>query len=346
MKKKLITIVSVLCLLLTVVACDKQKGEYDLSKEDLSKYMTLGEYKDLTINYNLDEVTDELVHKQLVSYIINAADKIKTTEGTAEDGSIVNVDYIGYMDGVAFDGGAAQDQILEIGSATYIPGFEEAIIGLACGETVDAELTFPTEYKNEEMAGKDVVFSITLNYIVPGPSDEVAAAIGEGNYSTEAEMVQYAKDNLQAAFDNNNRNGILRVLMEKILDSCEFKEIPQGLKDSQRKELEVKYSGAIAAGAADLDEVTKYFYGCTASELVEVFCQQRMVMQEIANREGITITDEELEEQLKQAADYSQVTPEEYLEKNGITKSAFRELMISDKVKDFLYENVKVEPLK
>ena len=107
MKKKLITIVSVLCLLLTVVACDKQKGEYDLSKEDLSKYMTLGEYKDLTINYNLDEVTDELVHKQLVSYIINAADKIKTTEGTAEDGSIVNVDYIGYMDGVAFDGGAA-----------------------------------------------------------------------------------------------------------------------------------------------------------------------------------------------------------------------------------------------
>jgi trigger factor len=344
MKKKFYAVLAVLLVLFTVAGC-KDKGEYSLAKEDLSKYMTLGEYKDLTVNYNIDVVTDELLHKQMNSYIVNAKDKIKTTEGVAEDGGIVNIDYVGYLDGVAFENGSAKDQIVEIGSGTYIPGFEEAIIGLACGETVDANLTFPTEYKTEELAGKDVVFSITLNYIIPGPSDEVAAAIGEGNYSTLAEMEEYARTNLQAAFDSNNRNAILSIAMSQIIDSSEIKSIPEKLKEEQHRELEVKYAGALAAGASSLDEVTKYFYNCTADELVEKFCQQRMVIQMIANEEGITVSDEELDERLKQAADYTQVTPEEYLENNGISRESFRELMTGDLVKDYLYENIKVEPV-
>ena len=345
MKKKLTAIMAVLLVLFTVAGCDKDKGEYSLANEDLSKYVTLGEYKDLTVNYNIDVVTDELIHKQMVSYLINAKDKIKTTEGVAEDGSIVNVDYVGYLDGEAFENGSANDQTLEIGEGNYLPGFEEAIIGLACGETVDANLTFPADYKTAELAGKDVVFSIKLNYIVPGPSDEVAAAIGEGNYKTKAEMEEYARTNLQTAFDSNNRNAILSIAISKIIDSSEIKDIPEKLKEAQYKELEVKYAGAIAAGAADLDEVTKYFYNCTANELVEKFCKQRMVLQMIANEEGITVSDEELDERLKTAADYTGVTPEQYLEQNGITRESFRELMSVDLVKDFLYENVKVEPV-
>ncbi|MBR6094404.1 MAG: FKBP-type peptidyl-prolyl cis-trans isomerase [Lachnospiraceae bacterium] len=345
MKKKFYAVLAVLLVLFTVAGC-KQSGEYSLANENLSKYMTLGEYKDLTVKYNIDVVTDELIAKQMNSYIINAKDKApKITEGEAKDGDLVNIDYVGYLDGVAFENGSAKDQIVEIGSETYIPGFEEAIIGLACGETVDANLKFPTEYKTAELAGKDVVFSITLNYIVPGPSDEVAAAIGEGNYSTLAEMKEYARTNLQTAFDSNNRNAILSIAMSQIIDSSEIKSIPEKLKQEQHRELEVKYAGALQAGATSIDEVTKYFYNCSADELVDKFCKQRMVIQMIANEEGLTVTDEVLDERLKQAADYAQVTPEAYLEKNGISRESFRELLTGDVVKDYLYENIKVEPV-
>ena len=134
---------------------------------EAGRYVTLGQYKGLTIVLDGLEVTEE----EIDAYIEDAAAQagLNQKEGTVKEGDVVNIDYSGKKDGVAFDGGTAQGAALEIGSGTFIPGFEEGLIGVNTGETVDLDLTFPENYGAEELAGAETVFTVTVNYIEAAP---------------------------------------------------------------------------------------------------------------------------------------------------------------------------------
>ena len=191
----------------------------DLPVYDPSEYVTLGEYKGLTIEVDLVEVTDEDVMSQIA-----LETKQTVSEGTVEEGDIVNIDYVGKIDGEEFEGGSAEGYDLEIGSSTFIDGFEEGIIGMQTGETKDLELTFPEDYHSEELDGLDVIFTVTVNSISRAPelTDEVAGSIVEGmtaeayQESVRQDLEEQAKENqksdaqqklLQAVYDNATISG-------------------------------------------------------------------------------------------------------------------------------------------
>ncbi|MBR3637620.1 MAG: hypothetical protein IKN45_06815, partial [Lachnospiraceae bacterium] len=124
-------------------------------------------------------------------------------------------------------------------------------------------------------------------------------------------------------------------------ENSEFKEVPESIKKMQKEDLEKRYKVAIDAGAGDLETVVQYIYGCSADELIDVYAKQRMAIQAIAKAEGIEVTDAEIDERLSELAEEFGTDPQGYLDANEITREKFKELMISEKVQQFVYENTK-----
>ena len=136
--------------------------------DDLENYITLGEYQNLTVEESpVEETTDEDVDAYIERQMIGNYSPVEVTEDRpVQENDTVNIDYAGYQDGEAFDGGTAQDQNLRIGSGSYIEGFEDGLIGHRKGETVTLNLTFPEDYEpNPDLAGQPVVFEVTINSI-------------------------------------------------------------------------------------------------------------------------------------------------------------------------------------
>lgn len=359
MKKKLFVLFLVAMLAFTGVACKKgnedasesqtppvktNPAEFDISTLDLDQYMTLGEYKGVEIEYEPSTTTDANVEEQVRYLMIQYAEEIKLLEGTAKEGDYINIDYTGYLDGVAFDSGAAKSQNVILGSGRFIAGFEDNIVGMTPGETKEAPVTFPENYSNEELAGKDAVFEITLNYIYPELTDEVVAKMGNEAFTTVDEIYAYARKQLEDEDKEINDSNIQYLGISKIIKNSTFKELPQELKDNQRYMLEQRYKTAIEGGAGDLNTVIKYIYDCTADELIEEFVKQRMVIQAIARAEGLTMTDEETLAMVDQIAAQYNVTAAEYLEQNEMTLAGLKEQVISERVQQFIVDETKTVP--
>ena len=356
MRKKLLAAAVLTLGILAAAGCNKNKPstseptsinieDYDIVSMNMDDYMILGEYKNIGIKYNMIEVTDEAVKEQMDLMVKVKGDKIGLKEGNAKEGDLVNIDYEGKIDGVAFERGSAKDQTVRIGDGKFIPGFEEALIDMQPGEVKDAPIKFPDDYNNKDYAGKDAVFTLTLNYIFPDElTDEIVAQMEEEKYSTVEEMEAFAKDFLERQAKENNESNITGLAFETILSNCAFKEVPEIIKENQRAELEFRYADAIDGGAYDLDTVIKYLYDCSADELIERYCKQRMAIQAIAKAEGITATDEEVDKRLEEVSTAYGLTPDQYMTMNMTNKKKLKELIISEKVQEFVRNNVNIIP--
>ena len=342
MKKRVSLLFGLLALALVLPACQKEKT-YDITTMNMDKYMTLGEYKGLSVNYNPDSASDEQIEEQVKSMMITNSEKIAIKEGKAKKGDLVNINYVGYKDDIPFDGGTANDQNVRIGAGNYIPGFEEAIVGMTPGETVNAKLTFPDDYHNADLAGQAVVFSITLNFIYPEITDDVVAQMESSDYTNRDEFYAYAREVVERDINSSNQTAVTSLAFEKILENSTFKEVPDAIKEIQRADLEKRYASAIENGAGGLDSVVQYLYGCSAEELIEVYSKQRMVTQAIAKAEGIEVTEEEVDARLEEVGAMYGMDGENYLKVNDISREKFKELMISEKVQTFVYENTTTE---
>ena len=163
--KKVISLALALSLILAFAGCTKaNKGriKYNLK---LDKFIELGEYEGIKIDTKGDEYKktyDQFVNNDIQNYDLYA----KITEGKLKKGDVANIDYVGKLNGVAFDGGTASNQELELGSNTFIAGFEDGLIGAEIGKSIDLNLTFPKDYGNTELAGKAVVFTVKVNHVV------------------------------------------------------------------------------------------------------------------------------------------------------------------------------------
>ena len=164
MKKKIMSLAAVVLTAGMLSACGKDAAY--LSEIKASDYVTLGEYKGIEVTQPEPEVTDEYVDSYIEYLRSQRAVAVEVTDRTTvQEGDTVNIDYTGYRDGVAFEGGTAQGDSLTIGSGRFIDGFEEGLIGTSVGETVTLELTFPDNYTNAELAGAAVTFDVTVNSI-------------------------------------------------------------------------------------------------------------------------------------------------------------------------------------
>ena len=196
------------------------------SKELSNKYATITSYKGVEVDkIDKPEVSDDDVDAQIQSTMIEHIADI-TEQRAAKEGDKAIIDFVGKKDGEAFQGGTSSNYALELGSNTFIDGFEDGIIGHTPGETFDLNLTFPENYQSTDLAGQEVVFTVTLNGFLPELSDDIVKILADKSETVE-EYKKEVKNDLQATKDESYESSLKEAAWNAILDNTEVKEYPE-----------------------------------------------------------------------------------------------------------------------
>ena len=326
-------------------------GTESTALKDMDKYVTLGEYKGLAVSVDTVEVDedewDTLVNN--VYYGNITAENGGIMDRAVETGDTVNIDYEGKKDGVAFDGGTAQGYDLTIGSGNFIAGFEDGLIGVMPGETVDLDLTFPENYGNSDLAGQAVVFTVSVNYIQPAQdgefSDEIISNFGIDGVTNEEELRQYAYDYLNENAQQNYETNVQQAVMDAFMANNTFTSVPEAMVQKYSDAAESSITSMASAYGVDADTFTQYYYGQDLATFLSTYAEQTakqdIALQAVANKENLNISDEELDQMLQDratAAGYD--TTSEYI--GETSREDYREYFLYDKVLDYLVENAQI----
>jgi len=317
-------------------------------------YVTIDdeEYRNLTVEASpVEAVTDEEVEETIQSYIEMYGYYEDITEGTVQEGDLVNIDFVGKKDGEAFDGGSAEGYELEIGSGTFIDGFEEGLIGVEVGSTVDLNLTFPEDYGSEELAGQDVVFTVTVNSIevLSELTDEVAADLSDGESETADEYRAQVRAELEESNEQARQTEVDYAIMDKLQELYPITEYPQEMLDYMAGSLRQTYEQYAAMyGMEFADFCTAYFgideaaFDEEAMESAKASVAQELLLKAVAEKEGLDeITDEDYEQC---CADYAEMYGYEDAAalQDTFEEETIRISIIMDRAIDFLEEHTTV----
>lgn len=350
MKKKIAIFAAAVLSVSMLSACGKDTAY--LKGIDASKYVTLGEYKGIEVTEKAPEVTDDVVDYYINNYIL--ASMAVTTEVTdrtvVEDGDTVNIDFTGYRDGTPFENGSAQGASLTIGSGSYIPGFEDGLIGANVGDTVTLDLTFPDDYElNPDMAGVEVSFEVTVNGIsiveIPELTDEIVQGIGIGECSTPDELRKYLYESLYNNAMDSYNDAVRSDIINATMANCIFKDPPQKMVDRYYDMIVEGMTTQASAYGMDLETFMYNYYYMTESDYMEAFtenattsAQQYIMFQAIADAEGLNISEEELSKAMEEnASEFGYESIEAF--KEQVEEEEFREYIMAETVMDFLIEN-------
>lgn len=325
-----------------------------LSNLTAADYVTLGEYVGMEIEMTPVSVTDEQVEAQIQSNLANNVSNVEITEDrAAQNGDIANIDFEGKKDGVAFEGGTSAGYDLLLGSGSFIDGFEDGVVGMKKGETKDLELTFPENYGSADLAGQDVVFTVTLNGIyeevVPELNDEFVQSLAiEGCDTVEAYREYVYNDLLASAQEAYNAEAETKVI-EALIEKCSFENIPEAMIERYYDGLYNKLSYQAYYLGTDLDTLMEAWYGwdqetytAEMKSLAEKSAQQILMMQVIAENEGLTLTEEEIKAAVEEeAVAYGYEGYDAYVEAMGGEDSlkGYDEYLLAAKVSEFLMNN-------
>ena len=297
----------------------------------------LGDYKGLKATKYVHRVTDEEIDRRIQQDVDKATTMADVTDRNVENGDTVNLDYAGSVDGVAFEGGTAKGQTLEIGSGHFIPGFEEQMVGMAIGEEKDLNVKFPDEYHAENLKGKDAVFHVKVNGIqakvVPALDDDFAADVSEFNTFDEykAGIVKELNDRAQKNADTQLENS----LVQQAVDASDC-DIPDAMIDDEtdvmirEMKLRMMYQGL------QFEDYIKYT-GQTEDQIKEMYkpeaknrVKMQLVLEAGIKAEGIEPTDEEVEKAIADEA-----------ERAGREVEDFKK-SLNDRQKEYLKENAAI----
>lgn len=319
-----------------LTACGKKS-----TTVDYSKYVSLPDYSDLSVERVVMTVTDEDVQDEITTQLSYMAERSEITDRAAQSGDMVVIDFTGTVDGAEFEDGSAEDYELELGSDSFLDGFEEQIIGMKTGETKDITVTFPEPYDGE-LDGKEAVFSVTLKeiyeLILPEYNAQYVASISD--YSSTEEYEEGLRNELQESYDTDSLSTACENALYEIIGSSSFSGYPEDLYDECKAELESENQEFLDAfGVDDLSEIYGEEYDEEASILDKV--HERMVVNTLASKEGLEITDDDYEAALQNDLDlYAEYDSLEDLKKNT-DEDAYRYQLLRQKVLDFLGENVQ-----
>ncbi len=345
MKRKLTILLAVLLSAAMMGGCGKESGA--LKDMKVEKYLTLGEYMGLPVQLPsaaVDEAQVEELFRAL--YLDSVTPEMGILDREVVQGDTVNIDYEGKKDGVAFAGGTASGAQLEIGSGSFIAGFEDGLVGAAPGETRDLDLRFPEGYGNAELAGQAVVFTVTVNYIYPTDyKDEVVAALGIADITTVEGLRQFVRDYLETNAQNTYRAKLESTVVDNLIAGCVFQESPEAVLQRYRNNIQEGMEADCAAQGVDINTYCMYSYGMDAETFLDQYAQeaakQSLAFQAVANAEDLNVTDEELQENLEQYANQGgYATVEEFL--GEMDREEYREYFMFEKVLDFLTQNARI----
>lgn len=315
MRKRFLAVVMCVCLGMTMFACGASKDDntketesgtseatepayteedlVDDSNGDLNilDYVDLGDYKGIELTKSITKVTDDEVTNEMESKAV----ELTGSDVTVEDGDTAIIDFVGKLNGVAFDGGTASNYELEIGSGSFIDGFEDGLIGVKKGDTVDLNLTFPESYPSTELAGKDVVFTVTVNGVKRKPqlNDEWLAA--NTNYATLAEFAAETKQKLEDAAETTASNTLESSGLDQVISNSTVKKYYKSLIEQGESQYE-KRLNAYGKSLSELlaaQGMTESQYQNQKQKQAVSYAQVAMVVYAIAQDAGLSEADAE-----------------------------------------------------
>lgn len=319
MRKRFLAVVMCVCLGMTMFACGASKDDntketesgtseetepayteedlVDDSNGDLNilDYVDLGDYKGIELTKSITKVTDDEVTNEMESKAV----ELTGSDVTVEDGDTAIIDFVGKLNGVAFDGGTASNYELEIGSGSFIDGFEDGLIGVKKGDTVDLNLTFPESYQSTELAGKDVVFTVTVNGVKRKPqlNDEWLAA--NTNYATLAEFAAETKQKLEDAAETTASNTLESSGLDQVISNSTVKKYYKSLIEQGESQYEKRLNAYASAYGKSLSELlaaqgmTESQYQNQKQKQAVSYAQVAMVVYAIAQDAGLSEADAE-----------------------------------------------------
>jgi trigger factor len=313
---------------------------------EVSDYITLGQYKGVKAVYDKLEVTDADMDSAIEEDLSSNSTEEEVKDRAVQTGDIVNIDYEGLKDGVAFDGGTAQGYDLEIGSGNFIPGFEDGLIGHNIGEKVKLDLTFPEEYPSEELAGKAVVFNVTINAIkvkkLPELNDEYVK--NNTDYKTVAEYKEGTRAELAKENEETMKNAKMASIIQTIIGNSKISSYPQTLIDYYGYEMESYYTqyaqmfGMDLAAFIEANGMTKDVYDEQKKSYAENRAAQELVLNSVIKAENMVLTDDEYSKGLAEYMEKYGVETEDEFYQNYGSKEQVQESLLWEKAMNFLVE--------
>lgn len=318
-----------------------------------SDYVTLGEYKGLVVTLEPITVTETEVDEE-IRYNVQLAEALETyNEGQVQEGDTANIDFEGKLDGEAFDGGTSMGYDLIIGSGSFIDGFEDGLIGVSVGETVDLPLTFPENYGNTDLAGKEVVFTVTVNSIkrMPELTDELVKTISNGEYTDVESYRKSISDNLLKTKEDDKDSMINSELLTLIANNSTINDYPEEMVAYGVANMKSFYEQYAEAYGMEYEEFIESFLGMTAEEFdseaqaaVKQNMQQELYMRAIAENENIELSEEEYKTGCDElAARYGYESGDDLVA--AYDEDTVRFSVLQEKVMDFLRENATIEEI-
>lgn len=309
----------------------------------------LGKYLGVQVTKVDTEVTDEEVDAALEKERGNNARTVSVTDRPVAVGDTAVIDFEGFVDGVAFEGGKGENHSLEIGSHSFIDTFEDQLVGKNVGDEVDVNVTFPEQYQAAELAGKPALFKVKINEIktkeLPALDDEFAQDVSE--FDTLAEYKESVKKNLEEQKENEAKRTKEDEAIQKIIDKSEM-EIPEAMLETQCENMVNEFAQRIAQSGLSMEQYMQ-FSGLTVDKLkeqvrpeAETRIKSSLVLEQIAKEENIEVTDEEIDAEIEKMAAAYGMEADKLKEYMGDSEKASmkRDLAVTKAV-DLIMENVK-----
>ena len=310
----------------------------------------LGKYKGIEIKKIEYNVTDEDIEHELSHMQEHNARIVSVEDRPVESGDIATIDFEGFVDGVAFDGGKAERHELEIGSNTFIPGFEDQVIGMKIDEEKDINVKFPEEYFSKDLAGKDATFKVKVHEIkkkeLPELDDEFAKDVSE--FDTLKELKEDIKTKQQKQNDEKAKYETQDAVIKAVCENVKV-DIPSGMIEMEIDNMLKDVEQRLSYQGLKLDQYLQMM-GKTQEDMRKEYEPQaiegiksRLALEAVIKTEKIEATDKEIDEKLKEMAkNYGKENDEEFL-KNENVRNYIKQGLTSEKAMDFLVENAKIK---
>ncbi len=305
--------------------------------------VTLGQYKDIEVKKDEVNVTDEDIDNEIKSIQERNAEWVVKEEGEVEEGDTAVIDYEGFMDGVAFEGGKDENHHLVIGSGQFIPGFEDQVKGMKANEEKDIVVTFPEDYQASDLAGKEATFKVVVHEIqyrtLPEIDDELAKDAGIDGVETLEDLKTNIQTRLQNQRETEAEDKYTNELYEKVIENTPI-DVPAVMIDNEVNAMLEEVKRNITSQGLDFDTFTK-LTGQDENAIREELRPQadsrvrfNLILEAIAKQEELTVSDEELEEEFKQIAQsYGREVDEMKKMLSGVTDSISHDIMMRKAVK-------------
>ena len=330
-----------------VTQIEKGKAFIFTAEVAVKPEVTLGQYKGVEVDKFSDEVTDEEVAAKLEEEQNKNARTIAVEGRPVQDKDEVVLDFEGFVDGVAFEGGKGENYSLTIGSGSFIPGFEEQLIGAEPEKEVEVKVTFPEEYHAEDLKGKDAVFKCTVHEIkakeLPELDDEFASEVSE--FDTLEEYKEDIKAKIKEQKKNDGKRAQEDQAVDAIIASSEM-DIPEAMLDTETRQMMDSFAQRLQQQGLSLDQYMQ-FTGMTADKMMDEMRPQaekriktRLVLETIVKAENIEISDERLDEEITKMAEAYQMEADKLKEFMGDReKEQMKQDMAVQEAITFVIEN-------